>query len=295
MPTTADMAARVGPSLSSLDDGCLSLGLVGEWAAPSNGGVPDLSALMGSVASAQALWGGGLPDATYANAGTAFGSPDGPTRFGLPEEDDEEAGEMDGHLAAISGLLDDADSPEAKSESKMRHDAPEFVPMQQLHQPVPVPSPLPSPASSTPLSVDSPTLQSSWKGGAYRIDWKVPCSKLTSKDKIVVSPAFRVHPSTTFKLLLAPRSKPGPGEELGSPAFGSTRFGSLQLKCVEDRSTMPTSVMGFRLFVGEEYSVILHHNFKSCAVATDEHLWDLRAEVDGRSRMLTVGVEFLDM
>jgi len=25
-----------------------------------------------------------------------------------------------------------------------------------------------------------------------------------------------------------------------------------------------------------------------------EHLWDLRAEVDGRSRTLVVGVEFID-
>ena len=29
-------------------------------------------------------------------------------------------------------------------------------------------------------------------------------------------------------------------------------------------------------------------------VVKHEHLWDLRAEVDGRSRTLLVGVEFLD-
>jgi hypothetical protein len=96
----------------------------------------------------------------------------------------------------------------------------------------------------------------------------------------------------TFKLLLQPRSKPGPGDELGCPAFGSTRYGSLQLKCVEDRDTVET--VCFRLFIGEEPSCILRHNFKSCAVAVHEHLWDLRAEVDGRSRTLLVGVEFLD-
>jgi len=228
------------------------------------------------------------------------------------EEDDDECFELDTHLAAVSALLDDADTP--NGESTLRVDAPEFVPMHTnafaaplLHAPrtqpppplamaepqpaVRVPPPMPTPAVG---GADGPALRSYWaQSGSFRIEWKVPCSKLMSKDKIVVSPPFNdLGQARTFKLLLQPRSKPGPGDELGCPAFGSTRFGSLQLKCVEDRDTVET--VCFRLFIGEEPSCILRHNFKSCAVVKHEHLWDLRAEVDGRSRTLVVGVEFID-
>lgn len=189
-----------------------------------------------------------------------------------PEDDDECVREMEPHLAALSRLLEDAE-PSPRSTSTLRRDAPEFVPMQQ-----------------PTCGVDGPALTSGWTAqGTYRVAWRVPSSKLLSKDKIVVSPGFTVHPASTFKLLLAPRAKRSIED---APAFGSTRYGALQLKCVEDRSGL--GVRSFRLFVGDVTSAILQHNFSSCAVASDDSLWDLRAEVDGGSRTLVVGVEFVD-
>lgn len=237
----------------------------------------------------------------------SMGSPQGPL---MKDEDDDDCAlrDLDTHLAAtVSALLDDADTP-VSGPTTLRVDAPEFVPMQHApptvpppaaapRMPPPAPAPAPAPAPLVGPSSggsDGPALRSYWADSSYRIEWKVPCTKLLSKDKIVVSPAFGdVAQARTFKLLLQPRSKPGPGEEHGCPAFGSTRYGALQLKCVEDRDTAADLVC-FRLFIGEEPSVILRHNFKSCAVAVHEHLWDLRSEVDGRSRTLNVGVEFLE-
>jgi hypothetical protein len=218
-------------------------------------------------------------------------------------DDDDDVAEMDSHVAAVSALLDEdpaerpsSISPEpalplaaAAKTTPLRSDAPEFIPTLE-------PSPQPPREVAAPLN--GPAITSTWiqhDGGddTYRVCWKVSSTKLLSKDKIVVSPPFGdVGQTRTFKLLLQPRSKPGPGETPGCAAFGSTRYGALQLKCVEDRD-IAADVVCFRLFIGEEPSVILRHNFKSCAVAVHEHLWDLRSEVDGRSRTLNVGVEFL--
>jgi hypothetical protein len=200
---------------------------------------------------------------------------------GVPLDEDDDVAEMDSHLAAVSALLDDADGVD-ESASTLRYDAPEFVPM----------SASVVPRMSTPVGFDGPALSSTWIDSLLRVTWRVPSTKLVSKDKIVVSPAFgdRTKGLRTFKLLLQPRAKGS--DELGSPAFGSTRFGSLQLKCVEDCAD--DSLVCFRLFIGDELSVMSRHNFKSCAVAVHEHLWDLRAGVDGRSRFLNVGVEFIE-
>jgi hypothetical protein len=200
--------------------------------------------------------------------------------------DDDDDVEMDSHVAAVSALLDE--DPK-EPESTLRYDAPEFIPSTtEPPREAPVAAPL-----------DGPAMTSTWierDGGekAYRVCWKVSSTKLLSKDKIVVSPAFgdRTQGLRTFKLLLQPRVKPGLGEENGSPAFGSTRFGSLQLKCVEDSAD--EGQVHFRLFIGDEPSVALHHDFKSCAVAVHEHLWDLRAGINAQSRTLNVGVEFFE-
>jgi hypothetical protein len=200
----------------------------------------------------------------------------------VPVDEDEDLAEMDSHLAAVSALLDDADGDD--SGSTLRSDAPEFVPMSA--------SPMSAsfPRAPAPVTIDGPALTSTWIDSSYRVTWRVPSTKLVSKDKIVVSPPFgdRTKGLRTFKFLLQPRAKGG--DELGSPAFGSTRFGSLQLKCVEDCAD--ESPVCFRLFIGDELSVLSRHDFKSCAVAVHEHLWDLRAGVD--SGFLNVGVEFLE-
>jgi hypothetical protein len=200
-------------------------------------------------------------------------------------EDDDDVAEMDSHVAAVSALLDEDPNEPA---STLRYDAPEFIP-----------STAAEPAREAPLAAPlvGPAISTTWMqrdGGeqAYRVCWKVSSTKLLSKDKIVVSPAFgdRTPGLRTFKLLLQPRVKPGLGEDQSSPHFGSTRFGSLQLKCVEDSAD--EGQVHFRLFIGDEPSVALHHDFKSCAVAVHEHLWDLRAGIDEQSRTLNVGVEF---
>jgi len=216
-------------------------------------------------------------------------------------DDDDDVAEMDSHVAAVSALLDEdpaerpsSISPEpalplaAAASTPLRSDAPEFIPTLE-------PSPQPPREVAAPLN--GPAITSTWiqhDGGddTYRVCWKVSSTKLLSKDKIVVSPAFgdRTQGLRTFKLLLQPRVKPGLGEEHGALHFGSTRFGSLQLKCVEDSAD--EGQVHFRLFIGDEPSVALHHDFKSCAVAVHEHLWDLRAGIDAQSRTLNVGVEF---
>jgi hypothetical protein len=235
-------------------------------------------------------------------------------------DDDDDVADMDSHVAAVSALLDEdtlSDPPlpggsPLQAASMLRVDAPEFVPIaatggrgraERAFVPTSpnadfVPSTA-EPPREVAAPLDGPAITTTWikrddGGDAFRVCWKVSSTKLVSKDKIIVSPAFgdRTQGLRTFKLLLQPRVKPGLGEDHGSPAFGSTRFGSLQLKCVEDSAD--EGQVHFRLFTGDEPSVTLHHDFKSCAVAVHEHLWDLRAGIDAQSRTLNVGVEFFE-
>lgn len=132
--------------------------------------------------------------------------------------------------------------------------------------------------------------------GRINVHWPIDVKKLRSTDKHIVSPSFEIHPGSSFKLMLRPKST-GDGFQSQASFKKARGRGSVELKLTSDMETAPE--LRFRISVGKGLPRgPAKHDFNNSSVgglAQNDEVFDFVSTVNAKSSVVFISLEVLEV